>query len=297
MKLNSFLLVTVAHAYLVFESIWKPQDCKTPPSAMYLFEINNLNAKAPSANGESWPPSFAAFKDLMPIGTCPSYYQIPSSSHCCFTWLEANTTHDIGPFQSATFDLVAPTLTLNYPISSKGYKFCLLEGSQSGTLFNYIQLYIRDGECVEGISCSDGKLVIYPYTFGYRGCAKGHDSPETYTLKSSPTFFNSTVAGMFMARVMTITEAGLVVDWKSYLPDTLLYPTFVEKWEYVGAIAIVWSMIMKLATVGYFGYKYQQSPNRVSLAHAIGQSLWLLSIILQLFYINVFLAPDSRILH
>lgn len=223
--LEYLLLSAQVSSIFVFESVWRNIDCNGSPSVMYLFHVLNPHSSNPQPNQETWPPAFNNFKEVMPIGYCPKYYFLSiQSNQCCITWLDKKIFAELGPYESATYDVAEPVIFNSIPVSARGEKYCILESKSYGQLFGYQRMYIREGECIEGVSCEKNKIVIHPYRIGYQGCVSGNQGDsEEYILKSANyTEFKSKVAGEFRATYVKLQHANLELKWKGYLPDNLL---------------------------------------------------------------------------
>jgi hypothetical protein len=206
------------------DNVWRNEDCNGPPDIIYVFKFTDRLANNSRVHNETWPPSFDSFVHRMAVETCPLYFQVDINSlSCCITWLDSSIVNSIGQeYKSAAYGFIESDLAGSIPASANGFNYCNIQSGTAGRFYGYEQVYIREGTCSSGLTCgSDGNVTINPS--GY--CSFVGGTAENFKISeasSQPTILKTVSSGTFTVQVIKITDAGLDLRWRGYIPDSLL---------------------------------------------------------------------------
>jgi hypothetical protein len=200
-----------------------------------------------------------------------------SPSETCITYLG-----DLKTYQSSTYQVITGDDPI--PISANGLNYCVMTPIRYTTngnpklwdLFGYNELLIKEGDCAEGIYCSNGKIE---YTQSRVCDGNVTNAPLQVTGKSQtlrgPRSFNNVSASFVMMQ-----DGSISIKWKDYAPTEYLVPLFKEPWEIMGLMFAIMAQLVLFASVVYYLIKHMKFRRVQSLASVIQQCLWLVSSLL-----------------
>jgi hypothetical protein len=285
-----YFLINCAHAYSVFSSSWFEDDCVGPPVVMHRLHLGIANYAVFS---DLVPKSFRKYSRMVLVGfTTLGPKSAVSPSHSCISYL--GDLADVDYYGSTSYDYYNTDVGDAIPVAADGQNYCLLKPVQfllsnnkrSGDLFGYIEMYVKEGTCSQGITCGLGGLL----NVSFSGLC-GIDADTSTQLKTSSYlafkdqggFGNSTGAKNFTAAFVTV-KGITPIDWLSYVPEKDLVPKFENPWEIIGISTLIVGLMFCIATLivlsyafGYYAYKYVKKGTPSFYYNAIAQALWFLS--------------------
>lgn len=247
--IRTAILSYTACASIIVENLFMAEKCHGPPEAIYVFNMLDITATTASQNNESWPLPFEWQISLMPVYECPAYYTLPiASDHCCYSWLDSENNLGYG---SSSYAFLEESVDAIIPTSANGANYCWLQSTNSSSLHGYNELYVKIGTYEIRILCGvDGILSVSSSGI----CDSAGD--EIYSLVQEIELLRSPSIGLVNATIIKMNGASLNYEWQAFLPDSMIYPTFVEPWEVICVILFALGLGLISSTIIYYIYGY-----------------------------------------
>ncbi|KAI8896211.1 hypothetical protein BC833DRAFT_598486 [Globomyces pollinis-pini] len=214
MILNYLILLSVAHADKILESQWLDSySCDGPPNAMYIFNINDIEAYEPDED-ETWAPLYTDFACEYIIGTC-GIKKTPIYNGCCFASLDLTISEG---WKSGSPTLLPSDDTYDglVYLGANGNTYCSVKPMNGSLFMGLVQVLVLadDTTCVDQhYKCKkNGEFLVY----NENGC---NGNPISVSFQPQSTELSHPSLGTFEGQMVTFQKGTTQKIWTLFTPS------------------------------------------------------------------------------
>ena len=232
------MLLIGLNASTVLESAFSKQNCIGVPSAMRLFNVDDLESYTPNP-GEIWTRTYSFITGEFMIGECGNL-MVDINGQCCYNSLDLDASFGV----ESAYEIAVDDIDLfdAIPANALNQQYCQLTTLDDSAIWGYQSLYVYPNEqCVDQTRCfPNGTLAIY----------KDTDCQKLDFSLNQKSVVNSTVLGLFGFEWYKIEKATAITAWATYTPSNLLIPTYKSPAEilalldfFIAGLACLYALI------------------------------------------------------
>ncbi|KAJ2985021.1 hypothetical protein HDV02_000800 [Globomyces sp. JEL0801] len=209
MILQKILLLKTILADRILQSQWlNTYACEGPPNAMYIFNINDIEAYEPDED-ETWAPLYTDFAGEYIIGQC-GYKYTPIYAGCCFASLDLKISEGWMSGSPALLDPDDDAYESLVHLGANDNTYCSVKPINGSLFTGLVEVLVLadDTTCVDQYyKCKkNGDFLVYADD----GCS---GDPISVKLLPQSTEYDDPDLGLLTGKMVTFQKGSVKNIW------------------------------------------------------------------------------------